>query len=153
MDNKNQRHEELQLSGYRQDVTYSHTDTGFIVETNIIKKFEQRRFSYWASIKLNLMQKWSRKRGLKEGNTFTEYQRITLYGWHEKDEYTLCGIWVSIPTIPLWYNGHCLNVGRRADWTFLINLATPGGFLFSYFVGFTIGSVSQWWYWVHLPVK
>ena len=33
----------------------------------------------------------------------------------------------------------CLNVTRKADWTFLNNLATFGGFLFSYFHRFTIG--------------
>ena len=37
----------------------------------------------------------------------------------------------------------CLNVTRKADWTFLNNLATFGGFLFSYFPRFTIGSLVQ----------
>ena len=37
----------------------------------------------------------------------------------------------------------CLNVTRKADWTFLYNLATFGGFLFSYFPRFTIGSLVQ----------
>ena len=36
----------------------------------------------------------------------------------------------------------CLNVTRKADWTFLNNLATFVGFLFSYFHRFTIGSPS-----------
>ena len=33
----------------------------------------------------------------------------------------------------------CLKLARKADWTFLNNLATFGGFLFSYFHRFTIG--------------
>ena len=37
----------------------------------------------------------------------------------------------------------CLNVTRKADWTFLNNLATFGGFLFSYFHRFTIGIPAQ----------
>ena len=36
-----------------------------------------------------------------------------------------------------------MNVTRKADWTFLNNLATFVGFLFSYFHRFTIGIAAQ----------